>query len=432
MRKFLLLGVTVLTVIAVAFAFSGCGKKGFGGGTLRFMYWGDVAEIEIINNQIAKFTKDTGIKVSAERAPSGPPYMEKVLTQFAGGSAPDVLFIEVNNFKKFAEKDILEDLTPYLENETAFKKEDFYPQIIDRFTVDNKLYVLPRDIAPICVVYYNKNLFDEAGIKYPTDNWNVKEFLLKAQKLTKKDSNGKVIQFGFVDDWPLWEPWVLSFGGSLVNDIKNPTRCTLDSKKAIEAVQFRADMIHKYKVMPSPSQQTAMGGMGTGDMFMSGKVGMFFSGIWKTPTFRQIKDFKWDVVMFPKGPTGIRAFTSGGSGYSVVKSSKNKEAAWKLVTYLAGIEGQTQLAQTGLAQPAMIKIAESEAFLDGKAPSRKKIVLDGVEYAKFMPLLSNWEEINVSMIAPAFDKIWNGKAKAEEIMKPLTEEINESFFSESN
>ena len=89
------------------------------------MYWGDVSEIKIIKEMVGKFEKDTGLTVSAERAPSGPPYMEKVLTQFAGGAAPDVLFVEANNFKEFAEKGVLTDLTPYIEKEKAFKKVRF-------------------------------------------------------------------------------------------------------------------------------------------------------------------------------------------------------------------------------------------------------------------------------------------------------------------
>jgi ABC-type glycerol-3-phosphate transport system substrate-binding protein len=422
--------VNVLVVLAfAALLVSGCGsgasKKQ---ADLRFMYWGDVSEIQIIKEMVSKFEKDTGLTVSAERAPSGPPYMEKVLTQFAGGSAPDVLFVEVNNFKEFAQKGVLEDLTPYLEQEKSLNKKDFYPQIIDRFTDGKSLFVLPRDIAPICTIYYNKKAFDEAGVKYPKDDWTWNDMLAIAKKLVKKDANGMITRFGYVDDWPLWEPFVFSNGGKMVDSVKNPKKCLLDKKEAIDAVQYRADLIHKHQVMPSPSQMTAMGGMGTADMFISERVGMFFSGIWKTPSFRTIKNFEWDVVMFPKGPKGIRGFSTGGSGYAVVKSSKKKDMAWKLVTYLAGKEGQKKLAQTGLAQPAMKAIAESPAFLDGQAPKRKEIVLKAVQYVTFMPLMPEWEEINVSMIAPAFDKIWAGKEKASKVMKEMVPEINENYF----
>ncbi|HPD18945.1 MAG TPA: sugar ABC transporter substrate-binding protein, partial [Candidatus Goldiibacteriota bacterium] len=406
----------------------GCSGQKKSAADLRFMYWGDVSEIKIIKDMVSKFEKDTGFKVSAERAPSGPPYMEKVLTQFAGGSAPDVLFVEVNNFKEFAQKGVLEDLNPYLTKETTIKKSQFYKEIIDRFTIDDKLYVLPRDIAPICVVYYNKKMFDEAGLKYPTDDWNWDDMVRIAKKLVKKDDKGTVTRFGYVDDWPIWEAFVLSNGGKIVDNVKKPTRCVLNSKEAIQGVQFRADLVYKYGITPSPSQMTAMGGMGTADMFMSERVAMFFSGIWKVPMFRQIKNFEWDVVMFPKSPKGLRGFPSGGSGYAVVKTSKNKDAAWKLVTYLAGREGQIKLAQTGLAQPAMIEIAKSKYFLDDQPPKHKDIVLKGVPYITFMPLMPEWEEINVSLIAPAFDKIWSGKEKAAPVIKKLVQEINENYF----
>lgn len=425
MKRLIVLFFCVALLIGLL---AGCVGQKKAAADLRFMYWGDVSEIKIIKEMVAKFEKDTKLKVSAERAPSGPPYMEKVLTQFAGGNAPDVLFVEVNNFKEFAQKGVLEDLNPFIEKETTIKKSQFYKEIIDRFTIDNKLYVLPRDIAPICVVYYNKKMFDEAGLKYPTDDWTWDDMVRTAKKLVKKDEKGMVTRFGYVDDWPIWEAFVLSNGGKIVDNVKKPTRCILNMKESIEGVQYRADLIYKYGITPSPSQMTAMGGMGTADMFMSERVAMFFSGIWKVPMFRQIKNFEWDVVMFPKSPKGTRGFHSGGSGYAIVKSAKNKEAAWKLVTYLAGREGQIKLAQTGLAQPAMIDIANSKHFLDNQPPKNKGIVLKAVPYITFMPLMPEWEQINVGMIAPAFDKIWSGKEKAATVIKKLVPEINENYF----
>jgi ABC-type glycerol-3-phosphate transport system substrate-binding protein len=433
MKKSFLTLLTIFLVSTLVFVLGGCKGGVVGGNTIRFMYWGDTSEIAIIKTMIAKFEKETGYTVKAERAPAGPSYMEKVLTEFAGGSAPDVLFVEVNNFKQFAQKGVLEDLTPYIAKETTLKTTDFYDSIIDRFTLDGQLFVLPRDIAPISVVYYNKTMFDEAGLKYPKDNWTWNDMLAMAKKLVKKDANGMTTQYGYVDDWPIWEAFVYSNGGSMVDNIKDPKKCIMDKKAVYEAIQFRADLINKWGVTPSPSEMTAMGGMGTADMFVSGRVAMFFSGLWKTPLFRQqIKNFDWDITNFPmsNSDTAVRAYPTGGSGYAVIKSSKNKEAAWKLVTYLAGVEGQKMIAGTGLSQPAMKKIAESPAFLDGQAPKNKKILLDAVNYVRYTPLMPEWEEINVSMIAPAFDRIWNGKDKAKDVLKKLAPEINESYFSE--
>jgi multiple sugar transport system substrate-binding protein len=419
--------VSVLGVIV--FLTAGCGsnsakKKA----DLRFMFWGDITEIQIINEMVAKFEKDTGLKVSAERVPAGPPYMEKVITQFAAGSAPDVMFVEAGNFKQFADKGVLLDLTPLMETEKNFKESDFYPKIIDRFTDGKILYVLPRDIAPICTVYYNKKAFDEAGVKYPADNWTWDDMVATGNKLVKKDANGIVMRFGYVDDWPIWEAFVFSNGGKVVDDVKNPKKFILDSKEAIDGIQFRADLMHKFGIMPSPSQMTAMGGMGSADMFISERAAMFYSGIWKTPAFRKIKNFEWDVVMFPKGPKGGRGFPSGGSGYAIVKSTKNKEASWKLITYLSGKEGQVKFARTGLVQPAMKTIAESKDFLDGQAPKHKDVVLKGVQSAEFSPLTPEWDEISTSLLGPGLDRIWNGREKADKVIKEIVPEINRKFF----
>ncbi len=425
--KWIFILMALFTCILLTFA---CAKDKKAG-KIRLMHWGGVPEIKLVNEIIGDIKKEKGIEVVQERAPSGNPYMEKVITQAAAGYAPDVLFVEVGNFKEFVDRGLLIDLKPYIEKDKNkdFNINDYYPQIIDRFTLNGKLYVIPRDIAPICVIYYNKRMFDEAHVPYPKNNWTWKEFLETAKKLTKKDSKGRIIQFGFLDEWPIWESWAYSNGGSLVDDVKHPKKCVIDSPEDIEAVQFRADMINKYHVMPEPSQVVVEGSYDTSSMFMAEKVAMFYSGIWKSPFFREITKFDWDVVMFPKGPKGKRSFTTGGSGYAITSQCKNKEAAWQVVKRLSGEKGQVDLANIGLLQPAIIKLAESKAFLNNEKPLNKKIVLEGVNYIKFAPLMSEWEEINIRFIAPALDRVWNGSEPAEKALKAVCPDINRAYFN---
>jgi multiple sugar transport system substrate-binding protein len=400
---------------------------------LRFVFWGDLSEIEIITNMISEFERNNpGIQVKMERAPSGAPYIEKLLTQFAGGLAPDVMFVEVNNFVNFAKRDVFLDLSEFILADDTFDLKSYYPQVVDRFTVNGKIYVIPRDTAPICCIYYNKDLFDEAGIPYPSDDWQwPKDFLRVAQKLARYDKNGRTEVFGFVDDWTLWDPFVLSNGGNYTDDIKNPTRIILDSKEALEAFQFRQDLIYKYKVMPSPSQMSAAGGVGSADLFVTGKAGMFLSGIWKTPYFREIKKFDWDIAMFPKGPTGLRRFPTGGSGYAITKTSKHPQEAWKLVKFLAGKEGQIALAKTGLVQPANMEIAKSPYFLDGQKPLHKAMLLDAVQYTEYTPFMDKWNEFVIAYLNPALDKVWSGESKPEDVLKPVVEKANQELFQKS-
>ncbi|HUO56834.1 MAG TPA: sugar ABC transporter substrate-binding protein [bacterium] len=414
--RLILVAFAALTLVT-SFSLSGCSKMG--GTKIKISSWGDPEENKILSDLIAQYMqKHPGVQVELQRIPFNE-YVTKLLTQIAGGLAPDVIFVEVNNFVDMYLRGALEPLNPYIQAD-HLDLSAYYPQVVDRFTVDNQTYVIPRDTAPIGVIYYNKNAFDEAGIPYPNDNWNWADFVKAGQKITKKDATGKVTRWGFVDDWPLWDAWVYDAGGAFTDNVKHPTRWTFAlDPDALRGVQFRADLMNKYKVMLPPSGLAAMGGMGTSDMFVNGTVGMFLSGIWKTPKFRPITNFKWDVVMFPKNMIGYRAFSTGGSGYGILKSSTHKKEAWDLVKYISGEEGAKMLAATGLAQPAIMSAANSPLFLDGKDPQNKKMLFEAMKYVKYNPMCKNWAEVHDSIIGPELDKVWNGTETAAEAMQKL-------------
>jgi multiple sugar transport system substrate-binding protein len=410
-------------IIAVIFCIIGtsCSKLGTSV-TLRCAYWGDTSEIEIIKNSVELFEKNNpGIDVKLERLPAGDPYTEKIMTQIAGGNPVDVMFVNAEQFYIYAKKGILLPLKSYVEKD-KFPVEKFYTKIIDKFTVDKDLFVLPRDIAPICVVFYNKDLFDAAGLKYPAADWTWDDMRAMAVKLTKKMADGTTV-FGYADEWGVWDPFVLSNGGQYVDDLKVPKKCLLDSTEAIEGIQYRQDLIYKYKVMPSPSQLSAMGGVGAADLFIQGKAAMFLSGIWKTPYFRETVKSKWDAAMFPKSPKGKKGYLISGGGYSILKSTKHPDEAWKLLTYLSGEDGQKMLARTGLAQPANRTIAESADFLDNKPPASKKFLLDAVNYGCFVPDTDRWQQALSAGVIPGLDKVWEGKKKAAEVMPVIAKEV---------
>lgn len=408
--------------LAATFIVTGCSKSG--GTKIRISSWGSPEENQILVELINQYNQShPGVTAVLERTAFSD-YVQHLLTQIAGGEAPDVIFVEANNFVNFYLAGALEPLNPYIQADHFDLSVD-YPQVIDRYTVDGQTYVIPRDTAPIGLIYYNKKAFDEAGIPYPTDDWDWNQFVADGKKVMKTDASGKVTRWGFVDDWPLFDAWVYDAGGSFTDDVKHPTKWTFATDpNTLKGIQFRADMMNKYKMMLPPSGLTAMGGMGTGDMFTNGTVAMFLSGLWKTPTFRLAKDLKWDVVMLPKCPSGYRAFSSGGSGYGILKSSTHKKEAWDLVKYISGEAGAKMLAATGLAQPAIMSVSNSPVFLDGQDPKNKKVVLEALKYVKYNPMCKNWLEVHDSIIGPELEKVWNGTETAEQAMenlKPLLE-----------
>jgi multiple sugar transport system substrate-binding protein len=427
MRKMKILAI-VCAVAMAAFATTGCGGKK--DNAMRLRYWGDLAEVSIIEEMVKNFqAANPSVEIKAERKPADSSYADTLITEFAAGTAPDVIFISTDNVDQMVNSGQLADLTPFLDKDQDIKIADWYQNIVARFSRGNAKYVLPRDIAPIGVVYYNKNMFDAAKVPYPTDDWTWEDMRSKALALTKRNSANVATQLGYADDWNLVDNFILSAGGKMVDDFSKPGRITADSPEAISGVVFRWKLLQVDKVMPSASDNQTLNG-GSMAMFQNGQLGMFLSGIWKTPTFRQIKTFDWDMVMFPKGPSGKRGFLSGGSGYAMKKDTKHAELAWKLIKALGGPEGQKQLAKTGLAQPAIKSLAASPVFLDDQKPKNKKVLLEAAEVATFHPVWDRWIEFQNSVWNPSLDPIWvkGFDGDVSQMVKDAVKAGNDKFF----
>lgn len=409
---------------------AGCGGKASsdaaattGPVEIKVAFWGAPDEVSIITDTIKEWQKGhPDIIVKLEHTPYRG-YVDKLLTRIAGRSSPDIICTEVDLFVTFQSKGVLLDLTPYVRADKEFDLKQFYPEIIKRFTVDGKIYAVPRDTAPFACIYYNKKLFDEAGVSYPTDDWNVYDLLDKARALTKADKDGRITQYGFYA-WA-WPNFVYAFGGGMVNDISNPKRCTLDSEESKAGLQFYSDLINKYKVHPTSTAMTNLA-MGVQGMFMTERLAMFSSGIWETPGLRKIDAFDWDVVMFPKGPKGKRAFGTGGSGYCILKDTEHPAEAFEVIKALAGRQGQAMLADTGLAQPAIRQIVEGEHWsLNENPPKNKKMLDDAMRYVVYEPFHPNWREAKELYINPELDLLFRGKKSVDDAVNGFINKVNE-------
>lgn len=418
---------------AVVIALAGCAKKD--ANSIRFRYWGDSEEIKIIEAMCKEFeAMNPGVKVKPERKNADGTYADILLQEFAANKAPDVMFVSTDNIELIEASGQIADLNEFLAKDTDLKASDYYDIMIKRFTKEGKLLVLPRDIAPIAVVYYNKNLFDAAKLPYPRDNWTWDDLRALAKKLTRRNEKGVPSQLGFGDDWNLVDAWILAGGGGMVDDYYAPTRFAMGRQDALDGILFRWKMLMEDKTMPSGADTQALA-QGASAQFLNGEMAMFHSGIWKTPMFRKIDKFKWDVVRFPtkKGVKNAR-FLAGGSGYTMRKNSSNPELCWKLVKFLAGPEGQKRLAATGLAQPALKKMAETDFFNDGMDPRNKKMLAYAAEHGLAAPAWKPWQEFTRSVWSPMMDPVWivgefkGGPEGVVAAVKAAEKAGNEKFF----
>lgn len=408
----------------------GCRTKTSSTKTLRMsVYTSDPQIIRILNETLRELEKELGFPVELLNIPYGD-YQNKITTMMAGGNAPDVISVEVNNFTDLYLRGVLEDLTPYFEND-GLKREDYYAAIMKRFSPDGKIYAVPSDIAPFGLVYYNKKIFLEAGVPFPRGDWSWPEpFLSICKRLVKKNAEGRTVRWAYGDPYNITaDNFLLSNGGYFTDREENPNRLALDSPQAVQAYRFRWDLIHTHGVSPTPEQVQAYNfGSGAETMFANGQIAMMASGLWHTPNFLTRPELEFDVVEFPRGPKGLRGYGCGGAGYAVWKKSPRKKEAWRLVRVFTGPEVSKKLAATGLMQPALISAAESEAFLKSAGPPGKSVLLAMPKFARFAPFLKGWPEIWHGFVGPALDRVWLGTKTPEEALPEITREVNRRFF----
>ncbi|MEW5693135.1 MAG: sugar ABC transporter substrate-binding protein [Candidatus Hydrogenedentota bacterium] len=388
--------------------------------TIEFMMWGAPDELETVKGYIEQFkTENSDIDVKIIHKND---YQQALKTMFAGRTPPDVMYMSLENFPDYASRDQLLDLTPYIEKD-QFSLDDFYSQLLPHFKWNDKYYGIPKDFTTL-VLYYNKDLFNASKVDYPTDKWTWDDFLNACKALTKDfEGDGTIDQYGFVVETWLGEymPWIYQNGGKIISE-DNKKWLLGDPEyidKNAEAIQFLADLIYKHKVAPA-TQVTR--DKSPSAIFMTGKAAMCTYGRWMCMQFKDIKDFDWDVAVLPsKNKRFATLFTVA---YSIAKTSKHPDEAWRLVKYLTGPVGQKATARSGHAIPSIKSIASSDDFINAPALPQKinaRVFLDSIEYSAPTPTNVKWTRID-EKLGKQLQYVWENKKGAKEAIIALQKE----------
>lgn len=415
--KFLVVALLVCVLIA------GCvpvGKQ-----TVSFMVFGDTAELAAYQALVDAFqAKYSDIEIELRHVASQGDYQKQLVTAFSAGAQPDVMLLNHRRVAQFAAQDGLEPLGPYLEKSTALKAADLYPQALEAFTWDGRTWCVPQNISSL-VVYYNRALFDAAGVSYPGATWTWDEFVQAAKALTRDvDGDGKADQYGVGMDVGLMRlaPFIWQNGGELVDDPANPTKLALDTPEALAAFQWLADLQVKEKAAPDAVAEEAES---SENRFMNGTLGMYLNSRRGVTTYRTIAGLDWDVAPLPQA--GQAAGILHSDGFCMSAKTKGKDAAWTFIEFANSVEGQTLLAGTGRTVPSLRSVAESAAFLDpNQKPAHSQVFLDVVPTLRRLPNHPKWpsiEEAATNEIKRAF----YGQATVEEAAA-LAVEQTQTFF----
>lgn len=409
-----LLAVVIILVVCVCFA--GCVEKTApSSDSLLFMVRATADQLKVWQEAVDMFTEQTKIKVTLQNEPYDT-YFSKLQTMIAGGTPPDVVFMESTRFPEFVTKNALLNLTPYLQSQTELTGTDFYPEAWKSYRYQGQQYGLPNDVAVLALAY-NEDLFEIDFVKPPTADWTWDDYLKAAQTLTK-DTNDD----GRIDQWgttvcPWWQVFVWQNGGELVDDVQQPTRSTLSSPAAQEALQFLADLSLKYKVAPSASLTESMGRC---EGFTAGKVAVIYAGHWDCPQLSKMKDMRWETAPLPKGKQ--HANLGLGSGYCIPAGSKRADEAWQFLLFMAAGQGQKKLLSAGFSTPANEALANSEYFAGGMSGSPGAF-LHGLKFVHPVPFTTRYTEI-ATIWDQELQLLWSGQATVQQVTAKIDERVN--------
>ncbi|HEV2123311.1 MAG TPA: extracellular solute-binding protein [Chloroflexota bacterium] len=270
-------------------------------------------------------------------------YNEKLITMWTGGSPPDVWGFGMNYMAYWA-RGMVADLTPLITRD-KLNLDQFLPGLMDKFKVKGKYYGLPQQTTFGTLLFYNKTLFDNAGVKHPPFDWEDKSWtydamLDAARKLTKNAGTAEAVYgLSYAPQMPTQAPW--NFGG----DAFRPEHYTegiapssqLDSAPSLAAHEFFQDVAWRDHVSPQTGRDPSVGD------FRRGRIAMLVSGGYNLWNFSAIKDFGWAAAPIPTKVNNKNV--NYNDFWELAKDSKNQDAAWAFMKHLVTPEVQRQYLQ---------------------------------------------------------------------------------------
>jgi multiple sugar transport system substrate-binding protein len=333
-------------------------------GSIRVGSWDAADGLKPWDEAIASFKAAyPNVEVNLESVPQG--YGDKLLAEFASGTAPDVFQVGDGDVAKFAAQGVFEPLDPYIAGDKGTEPLDtsvFVQAVADIGKVNGTTYLLTKDFSPL-VLYYNKKLFDAAGVAYPTNDWTWDDFLTAAQALTVKDGSGNITQWGIQlpDGWGdaywsrgIW-PIIYQNGGDVISEDGKTATGYLDSDATVAAVQWYSDLFLKHKVAPTKADVDALAGA---DLFATNKVAMLWTGVWPLGDYIKNTDISVGTAQLPQ--KAERGNSICWAGFGMYSKSQNKDAAWAFLRWIGADEGAKSFAEYALTDVKPIAEAQGK------------------------------------------------------------------------
>ena len=414
--------VAALAVLALAVTACGGGNGGSRGGggktTLAYALWNQ-DQAPVMEQVAAEFERThPNIDISVQVTPFTE-YFTKLQTAIGGGGGPDVFWLNAPNMALYASNKAVLPLSERAQRDGV--DVGAYPKsLVDLYTREGTLFALPRDFDTIGL-WYNKALFDAAGVKYPTADWTWNDVRSAARRLTNRAKGVYGITAWLTDQQGYYNT-IAQAGGHVVSP--DGKQSGYDDPKTISGLRFWTDLIRD-GVSPTHQQMTDTEPK---QMFQSGKIAMFYGGSWQAVSFKNtpaVAD-KIDVAPLPAGEKDTCIIH--GLGNAINAKTKNADAAWEWVKFLGSKQAAEMMAKSGIVIPAYQ--GTQQGWLAAFPNYHVRAFLDQVPSATPFPVTENtakWQALEKQMLPAA----WTLQRPVEDVARELAAAMDKVLAEQS-
>jgi multiple sugar transport system substrate-binding protein len=416
MRRLFLIAATALLV-----ASAGCGGSSSSNGVVNVTVWHGYEDIEgkAMTSAAARFNAThPKIHVTVQNYGNADYALQKVLTAIRGGAYPDIAYLYGSWAANIARSPTAVDLSSRIK-EPGVNWNDFWPAERQAVQVGDKVIGMPALVDNLALVY-NKKLFDQAGIPYPTANWTWDDFRAAAQKLT--DPSAKQFGWAYVADGSEDTVWrfdalLWQAGGDILNS--DNTKAEFNSPAGVQAATLLQQM-----ATVDHSVYLDNGNGNYANLFNSGKIAMLFTGPWDLSSF---PDVDYGVQVLP-GLTNHQTISGPDQWVLFDNGSERTQAAWTFLKWFTS----PQQAMIWSTQTGDLPIRASQTQLPGydayvkKYPGVSVFVQNEANAVKARPVIANYNEVSQAM-GQAIQAVLLGKGQPQDELDQAADQVDQTL-----
>jgi multiple sugar transport system substrate-binding protein len=383
--------------------------------TLDLALW-DEGMSDVLDKTIADFeANNPNVKVNITFTPWSD-YWTRTRTSLAGGSGPDVFWINGSNFYQYAASGLIKNMQPMIDKEN-FDTSVYTPALLELYSFEGDLYGLPNFLDSIAL-FYNKRMFDDAGLEYPDETWTWDTIEEVGAQLTNKDKG----IYGYIAQVKPQEGYynlIFQAGGYVLSEDKKTSG--FDSPEVLSAFKWMEKLMEE-GISPKIQQQMETEPK---QIFNSGRAAMIPLISVNVPESYKMLGDDLGVAPLPAGKQ--KATVVHGLSWVINQNTEEEELAWELAKALTGKKANEYIAESGFSIPAYL--GTEDKWLESIPSVELQVFIDSLEFGVPSPVSKNSAQWN-DVLAKELQEAFLGRKSIEEALKTITEDMNEILANE--